>query len=332
MKKNKPIQTLIDKFADVNALIIGDVMIDSYLWGNVDRISPEAPVPIVSISKKENRLGGAANVAINILSLEAKPLLCSVIGNDDASRIFFDLMKNEGLSTDGIIQADDRPTTVKTRIIGNNYQMIRVDDEVTTEISAKEKKRLLERIKTLIESRKPSVIIFEDYDKGCISKWLIEQVMKIASSKKIPVTVDPKKKNFSTYKKATLFKPNLKELRQGMKLDFSSQSISEIETAARKFCIENGHESLMVTLSERGLLLVNAKDAIHIPAHKRDIADVSGAGDTVISVASLCVATNAEEKNIAALSNIAGGIVCEHSGVVPIEKSKLISEASKLIN
>jgi len=326
-KKKLNIPELFKHFTKQRVLVIGDVMIDAYLWGGVDRISPEAPVPIVTVNKKENRLGGAANVAINVQALGATPILCSVIGNGGHARIFYELMQQQGLSTEGIVQSAGRPTTFKTRVIGNNHQMLRIDEETSQEISSAERKQLLERIENIIERFNIDVVIFEDYDKGVISKTLIEAVVKRAHARKIPVTADPKKRNFNFYRNISLLKPNLKELRDGSKLDLEKGDASELKAAAAKLGKANGIDSVMITLSERGVLMYNGKESRLIPAHIRNIADVSGAGDTVISVASLCLAAGCDSFLTAALANLAGGLVCETVGVAPIEKDKLLKEA-----
>lgn len=311
-------------------MIIGDVMLDNYLWGKVERISPEAPVPIVSVQKKDSRLGGAANVAINIRSLGAQPILCSVIGLDTNGRTFVDMVQQMGMSADGLVQSDNRSTTVKTRVIGNNHQMLRVDEENDGDISVGERKQVLHRIESILDKKKIDVIIFEDYDKGVISKPLIDQVVRLARQKNIPIAVDPKKRNFNHYKNVTFFKPNLKELKEGMKLDLEKGNISEISEAVKKLSKEHHIEMVMVTLSENGVYILNGKEEFHLPAHVRTIADVSGAGDTVISVAALCLAAGANAKTIAALANLAGGLVCEKVGVVPIGKDELWTEAKGL--
>ncbi len=328
--KQKTITEIFNSFNKMNVLIIGDVMIDNYYWGKVDRISPEAPVPIVSVQKKEARLGGAANVAINIQALGANPVLCAVIGGDANGRIFLDLLQQLNMSSEGLFQSNERPTTIKTRIIGNNHQMIRVDEEKEEDITPSERKQLINRITTIITKKKINVIIFEDYDKGLISKSLIEQVIKLARQKNIFIAVDPKKRNFNFYKNIDLFKPNLKELRDGMKLDLEKNNVQEIKSAVQKLSKEHHIKNSLVTLSDKGVLLVNEKSDEIIPAHFRNITDVSGAGDTVISVAALCLASGADPHTMASLANLAGGLVCEKVGVVPIEKKQLFEEAKRL--
>lgn len=321
---------IFDSFNDLNVLIIGDVMVDAYLWGNVSRISPEAPVPILAVNKKEKRLGGAANVALNIQAMGANPILCSVIGVDHEGVQFLDLLRTQKLSQKGILKSRDRITTTKTRVIGNNQQMIRVDEETEVDVHPNESATLLQLISYIITHDKIDVIIFEDYNKGLITPKLIQKVVELAKAKGIPTAVDPKKKNFTAYKGVTLFKPNLKELREGLKLDFDLENISEIQRAISSFRVRQKFETAIVTLSERGILTNSRKVKEHLPAHIRNISDVSGAGDTVISVASLCRALELHPVVTAALSNLAGGLVCEQIGVVPIDKARLLQESLKL--
>ncbi|MBN1198845.1 MAG: D-glycero-beta-D-manno-heptose-7-phosphate kinase, partial [Bacteroidales bacterium] len=210
---------LFRDFDRLKILIIGDVMIDSYLWGKVDRISPEAPIPIVALKKRENRMGGAANVALNVKALGSEPILCSVIGHDEKGSQFLDLLANESIRQDGITRSSERVTTTKFRIFGNQHQMLRVDEEVDHPLSFPDRQELLLNIESILEKEPIHCIIFQDYDKGVISGQLIKKVVALAQSKKIPVTVDPKQKNFSSFSGVTLFKPNLKELKEGLKLE-----------------------------------------------------------------------------------------------------------------
>lgn len=328
--KKDHIREIFKSFNNLNVLIIGDVMIDSYLWGKVNRISPEAPVPIVSVTKKERRLGGAANVALNIQALGANPILCSVIGVDYEGQNFLDLLKTQKLSQKGILKLRDRITTVKTRVIGNNTQLLRVDEEVEDDIESHETQQLLTLISYIINHDKIHVIIFEDYNKGLITSKLVNKVVELAKSKNIPTCVDPKKKNFNTYKGVSLFKPNLKELREGIKLDIDGDNINELQRAVSTFRVKQKAETILVTLADKGVITNSRKVKEHLTAHVRSIADVSGAGDTVISVAALCRALECHDIVTAALSNLAGGLVCEQIGVMPIDKSQLFEEALKL--
>lgn len=324
------IKETFEAFNKLNVLIIGDVMIDAYMWGNVSRISPEAPVPIVSVNTKENRLGGAANVALNVKAMGGNPILCSVIGDDEGSKVFIDLLKNIKLNTEGILKSKERITTIKTRVIGNNHQMLRIDEEVETPINNKEADTLTFVIKRIINQKKIDVIIFEDYDKGCLSPLLIKTIVSFAKQKNIPTVVDPKKKNFMAYTGVSLFKPNLKELKEGIKLDFNHNNSKELGKVVAGFIKKQNIDSALITLSEKGIYIHNNKSKALIPAHIRNISDVSGAGDTVVSIAAMCLALKLSPVLTATLANLAGGLVCEKIGVVPIDKKQLLDEAIAL--
>ena len=321
------IQEIFDQFNKLNVLIIGDVMIDSYLWGHVERISPEAPVPIVAVHKKENRLGGAANVAVNIQAMGARPILCSIVGDDSSGVLFKDLLEKEKMSSEGIVFSKDRITTVKTRVLGNKHQMLRVDEEMDKEIREEEFVMLSKKIAEILDQNKIDVIILEDYDKGVLNARLIEYVTATAMKMGIPTAVDPKKRNFNLYKKVNLFKPNLKELNEGMKIDLQKNNGEELKRAVDELRKNLQLDIALITLSEQGIYVCNEKGGQLIPAHPRGIVDVSGAGDTVISVASLCLALHVLPEMMASLANLAGGLVCEESGVVPINKESLMREA-----
>ena len=305
-------------------------MIDTYLWGTVDRISPEAPVPVVSVTKKENRLGGAANVALNIQSLGAKPVICAVVGDDQEGFEFFKLLNKQGLSKEGILTIPERITTVKTRVIGHNQQIVRVDAETDEQISEKYLNLAFGRIQEILSKQNIDAIIFEDYDKGFLSEELISKTVILANQKNILTVVDPKKRNFLYYKNISLFKPNLKELKEGLKVDIDPSDISQINNAVDLLQQNLQAQSIMVTLSDQGVYISSARGNRVIPAHVRNIADVSGAGDTVIATATLCLAAGMEEFKSAAIANLAGGLVCEQVGVVPISYDLLLSEAKKL--
>jgi rfaE bifunctional protein kinase chain/domain len=326
----KELNKVFDAFNNLRVLIIGDVMIDSYLWGKVNRISPEAPVPVVSITKKERRLGGAANVALNVQAMGATPILCSVIGVDKEGTRFLELMQKQKLSTKGILKSRSRITTVKTRVIGNNHQMIRVDEEIDHDITETETEQFLNLITYLMKHERIDVIIFEDYDKGLITPPLIQKVVSEAKKLKIPTVVDPKKKHFNDYKGVSLFKPNLKERKEGLKWEFDSTNVKEIQKAVEMLRSKMKIDTALITLSELGIYISSKKTKKIIPAHIRNIADVSGAGDTVTGVASLCLALKLHPEWIAILSNLAGGLVCEEVGVVPVDKEHLREEALAL--
>lgn len=329
--KGENIKNLFDSFSKLNILIVGDVMLDSYVWGNVSRISPEAPVPIVSVEKRENRLGGAANVALNIKAMGATPILCSVIGTDANGEHFSALLKSEKLATQGILTFANRITTTKTRIIGNKHQMLRVDDEINNPLSSQQSKALFATISKIIASQKIDALIFEDYDKGVLTPELIAQIVKLATKSGIPTTVDPKKNNFLAYKNVSLFKPNLRELKEGLHLDLNLNELGNLRKAVDMLNKSIQSKITLITLSERGVFVKEGKQEQLLPAHIRSISDVSGAGDTVIAVATLCLARKTSAAFLAALSNLAGGLVCEKVGVVSVDKKQLLGEAVSLL-
>ena len=317
------VNRVFDTFPDLQALVIGDVMIDAYLFGKVDRISPEAPVPVVSVSKKENRLGGAANVALNVKALGANPILCCVVGKDSNSKLVRQLLTDNELSDEGVVEDSERPTTVKTRIIGTQQQMLRIDEETTENVSQEITDQLLSRILAILDQQKIDVVIFEDYDKGVITSRLIREVVSKANEKGIPTTVDPKKRNFLSFENVTLFKPNLKEIREGLNIGINPESESDLKHAFYSLQKRLNCQYALITLSEHGMYISGSDHHAIIPAHVRNIADVSGAGDTVISVASLCLACDTDVVFATQMANLAGGLVCEKVGVVPINSNQL---------
>ncbi|WP_374755628.1 bifunctional heptose 7-phosphate kinase/heptose 1-phosphate adenyltransferase [Flectobacillus major] len=319
------INQIFDNFNSLKVLIIGDLMIDSYTWGKVERISPEAPVPVVNVKNREMRLGGAGNVVMNVQALGAQAIICSVIGKDSYGDSLLKLLAEKNLSTAGILQSNTRITTVKERIIAGSQQVVRVDTETDQLITLEERTLLLEKIKQLASDA--NVIIFEDYDKGVLSKELIAEVIAFANTHQIPTVVDPKKRNFLNYQHATLFKPNLKELKEGLNIQFDVKNPAELANAVAQLKNTLQVDGAFVTLSEQGVFINFQNQEKHIPAHIRQIADVSGAGDTVISIAACCVALGLSPELVAGLSNLGGGLVCESVGVVPIDKTLLKTEA-----
>lgn len=332
--QKEEIINLFNSFNRLNVLIIGDVMVDAYLWGKVDRISPEAPVPIVAVRSRENRLGGAANVALNIKAMGANPILCSVIGNDQKGKEFIGLLLEQKMETKGILVSNERVTTTKFRVIGNKMQMLRVDEETDKLLGKTEYDGFIETFHSLMEEKKIDVVIFQDYDKGVISEELIKEVVKLSMKKGIPVAVDPKKRNFNAYKGVTLFKPNLKELKDGLNIEINPGDVIQLQNAVNLLNQQLGTEMVLLTMSEDGVLISyhnnGEKNYSVLPSHVRTISDVSGAGDTVISVASLCLALKTNPEILAAIANLAGGLVCEKPGVVPVDKQQLLNETFKL--
>lgn len=326
----KDIAKYFKAFNSKKIVVIGDVMTDSYIIGNVQRISPEAPVPVVQLKEKDSRLGGAANVALNIKALGAQAIMCSVIGKDTEGNAFISRAESQGISCDGIVSSSERKTTVKTRVIALNQQLLRVDEEQTDFISENEAHLLIQKFKQLIDNNNIDAVIFEDYNKGVLTPNVIQQVIAICNSNDIITCVDPKKDQFFEYKNVTLFKPNLKELKEGINKniqwneDSFHDAIDQLESTLK-------NKISLVTLSENGVFVKEGETKIHIPAHLRSISDVSGAGDTVISTATLCLAVGLPLNEVAAIANLAGGIVCEEIGVVPIDKKKLEKEVEKIL-
>ena len=323
---NQEITSLFNNFNNLKVMVIGDVMIDSYLWGTVERISPEAPVPVVDVLRREKRLGGAANVAKNIKALGAECIICTIIGDDTAGEDFFNLLTKNQIKTSGIVKSDFRPTTIKHRVLCGSQQILRVDEESKVVLNTNENNKLLHVIFEHIENT--DIIILQDYDKGVLNKKNITKIIELAHQYQIPVVVDPKKKNFTQYKGVDFFKPNFKEIAEGLNIsiDKSESSITEaVKILKEKLNLKN----VLLTLSEKGMY-VDFEDEKHfIPTDIKSVSDVSGAGDTVISVASLLYALKINPIDLGKIANIAGGLVCEQLGVVPIDKNQFLERTLK---
>jgi len=325
--KNQCVKKIFDSFHKLSILVVGDVMIDAYIWGEVERISPEAPVPVLSAVTKENRLGGAANVGINIQALDAEPIICSVIGDTNYRSVFETLLQREKMSDEGIIIDKSRPTTVKTRIISSHQQLIRIDEEDNMPISQEIESRMIERIKYLMENKEINAVIFEDYDKGVITPGIIKVCVEEANKSDIPVLVDPKERNFFNYQNVTLFKPNYKEFVKGNNRSVPRNDFDQLYSLAKEFKQKLNIKYILVTLAELGLIFCDNKQYKHIPALEQlDVADVSGAGDTVISTLATCIAAGMDIEDASVIANVAGGLVCEKAGVVPVDKKQLLNE------
>lgn len=320
---------LFQAFNQINVLILGDVIIDRYLDGKVDRISPEAPVPIVHLQHSDNRLGGAANVALNVKAMGAEPYLFSVIGEDENTEIFKHLMPKNNLWSAGIIVSEERCTTVKTRIMSNNQQLLRVDREDTHDISENVEVLLLNKIKAFLEEKEIQVIILQDYNKGVFSLSMIQKILTQAKAKNIPVVVDPKKNHFFEFKHVDIFKPNLKEIRESVPFEVLP-NLESLKKASDFLRQKSKNHNTIITLSEKGMFIDDGKNSKIIPTQVRNIADVCGAGDSVISLTALSLALKLDLVQIATLANLAGGQVCEKVGVVPVNKNQLEEEYNLL--
>ena len=321
-----------NRFNDLKILIIGDVMIDSYIWGSVERISPEAPVPVVSVHSRERRLGGAANVALNVKALGASPIICSVIGEDEYKDEFISLLTVEEMTDIGIIVDSSRKTSVKTRVISSHQHLLRIDEEMDDPLSDSVESQFIEQIIGLLRTGNINVVIFQDYDKGIITPRVIHSIVTTANELKIPTLVDPKLRNFSGYRNVTLFKPNFREFIEGLHVQVSKSDFKSIADIVNKYLHEKqGIEHVMITLSEFGIFVSTSGFSRTLPAEVRDIADVSGAGDTVISVAGVCYASGLDIFRTAEIANLAGGQVCERPGVVPVDKEELFNECVRVM-
>ena len=323
---------LFDSFAALKVGVIGDVMLDTYMWGRVDRISPEAPVPVVSLNKKEYRIGGAGNVALNCQSLGAQVSVLSVTGDDTEGLLLEELFGGSNIDTTYLIKSTDRITTSKTRIISRNQQMLRLDEEITDDLNNRDEKDLLEKVQLYISTVDPDIIIFEDYNKGVLTEKIIIEVIGLCRQAGVITAVDPKRKNFFSYKQADIFKPNLKEVKEGLNLvvdKITQPVLRNIHTGLENIL---HHKISFITLSEQGVFYQEAERVNLIPSHLRNIADVSGAGDTVIAVASMVYAATKNVHLMAEVANIAGGLVCEEVGTMAINKEKLLHECEILLS
>ncbi|MBN8674218.1 MAG: carbohydrate kinase [Chitinophagales bacterium] len=323
---------LFASFSSLKVGVIGDVMLDTYMWGKVDRISPEAPVPVVTIKKKDFRIGGAGNVALNACSLGAKVTVLSVTGRDEEAGILENLFRENKIDTSFILQSSERITTSKTRIISRNQQMMRLDSEITTDLDEREEELLLNNVKAFISQEKPSVIILEDYNKGVLTEQVITEVIRLCKEAGIVTAVDPKRKNFFSYKGVDIFKPNLKEVKEGLNLLFDEVDMPLLNSVHKELLNLLQHHISFITLSEKGVFYQGGNESALIPSHLRNIADVSGAGDTVIAVAAITYAVTKNIRLMAEVANIAGGLVCEEVGTVAINKEKLLQECELLLS
>lgn len=322
---------LFNSLASLRVGVIGDVMLDTYMWGTVERISPEAPVPIVTIGKKDYRIGGAGNVALNVRSLGAQVSLLSVIGNDDDGQRFLNLCNQKEISTEHILASGSRITTSKTRVISRNQQMMRLDAEVTQDLTKEDEDELIQRTSSFLKEHKPHVLIFEDYNKGILTERVIREVIEMCKSSGVLTTVDPKRKNFFSYRNCDVFKPNLKEVKEALNLLIEDADANSLQKIHRELEAMLHHSVSFITLSEKGVYFQSGNESKHVPSHLRNIADVSGAGDTVIAVASLIFAATKNLQLMAEIANIAGGLVCEEVGTVAIDKEKLLNECGRLL-
>jgi rfaE bifunctional protein kinase chain/domain len=320
---------LFEGFQELQVLVVGDVMLDRYLYGNVTRISPEAPVPIVEWASEESRLGGAANVALNLKNLGAAPFLLGVVGQDLDGEHFFDLMPQAALQNQWLISCPERRTTVKTRVMAGNQQLLRLDKEQTDALPKASQLKLLQKFLEVLEQKPIHTIIIQDYDKGTLTPFLITEILAEAKKRGIPVAVDPKFRNFWAYKGVDLFKPNLKEVKDALKMAITPHEAS-LRHASQLIREKLGNKTTFITLSEHGSYIDDENQGLLLPTLPRNVADVCGAGDTVISIAALALALGLPNAEIALLANLAGGQVVEKSGVASVDPAQLKNELLQL--
>lgn len=325
------IQDLFSKFDSLHVVVVGDVMLDKYWWGDIERISPEAPVPIVALHHEESRLGGAANVALNLKALGAKVSIASVVGDDANGVLLASLCAEQGMDTSLLLKSKQRPTTSKIRVMSKNQHVLRLDDEVTSELSVEEEHPFIDMVLRFLQREKPQVLIFEDYNKGVLKENVIHRITQHCREIGVITAVDPKKNNFLAYKEVTIFKPNLKEVREGLHMPIDTVDEQSLTAVHEALFATLQHRTTFITLSEKGVYYNDGTKKALLPCHRRNIADVSGAGDTVIATAALVYAITKDPAIMAAISNIAGGIVCEEVGVVPIDKATLLAECERLL-
>lgn len=319
---------LKEKFYGKKVAVIGDMMLDCYFWGSVSRISPEAPVPIVEIDNEFFRFGGAANVALNILKLGGIPVPIGVIGNDNDGEIFKNLLNDSGIQADGIFIDKSRPTTAKSRVIADGQHVVRIDKESKEYISSETSQKLFAFLNRSIDDL--DALILQDYNKGVLSYDLIKESIETANNKGKIITVDPKFNNFFSYKNVTVFKPNKKESEDALGVKFKTEE--DIIKAGEKLISKINSQYLLLTLGENGIALFDKENNYwRIPTKARKVADVSGAGDTVISTLTVALSAGADIKTASYLANYAGGLVCEEVGILPIEIDYLFNTVKKEI-
>ena len=318
--KKERLSEIFNEAQQQQVIVFGDLMVDEYLWGDVTRISPEAPVPIINISSAQLRFGGAANVAFNLANLGQIPLLVGLVGDDRMGNHFLDMLDKQGLPTKGILMLPDRPTTVKTRIIGNNQHIARVDQETAEPVSTKIQEKLFEIFVTQADST--SAILIQDYNKGVVVPPLVRHIIDLAQRQGKIVTVDPKFENFFEFENSTLFKPNTKEVEEALAIRIRNDE--DVIMAGKKLLSRLHCQAVLITRGSKGMALLESNgESTFVETRARTVADVSGAGDTVIATLTFALTGGANMKEAVTLSNFAAGQVCEEVGVVPVNREKL---------
>ncbi len=302
--------------------VVGDVMLDKFVWGRVSRISPEAPVPVVEIADETYHLGGAANVAANLLTLGARPVLVGVVGEDDAGHELRSALAAQNLADDHLLGDASRPTTVKTRIIAHSQQVVRADRESTADLTGASEARFLERLGQALEGAK--AVVLSDYAKGALTPAIIERTIALAEKRSVPVLVDPKLRRYQNFRGVRLVTPNLLEAERVT--GRSVEDDTELGEVARLILDELSCDAVLVTRGEQGMsLFERAAEPLHIPATAREVFDVTGAGDTVVAAAALSLAAGTSLPQAAIVANMAAGIVVGKLGTATVRAEELIA-------
>jgi rfaE bifunctional protein kinase chain/domain len=322
--------TIIDKVTSLQSankkpsvLVIGDLMVDHYIWGSATRLSPEAPVPIVNVKKESTTLGGAGNVVQNLVALGANVSVAGVIGNDAAGKQLIEIMESEGVKTNAIIKDDSRSTTIKTRVLVGSHQLVRVDREVTDAISADLEEKLIAALNENIDSA--DIVLLSDYNKGLFAAGLTQKIIKIAQQHQKKVVIDPKGLNYEKYKGAFIIKPNRKELAEAAKTEKIS-NLTDLENAAKTIFQQTGTDYLIVTLSEEGMAIITEQSSKLLPVKATEVFDVTGAGDTVIAVIAYFTALGLPVEEACELANHAAAIVVRHVGSATTTIDEIIKD------
>ena len=323
---------LFSSFKEQHIAVVGDIMLDTYWWGHTDRISPEAPVPVVALQNVEYRIGGAGNVALNLAALGAQVSMHSVTGSDEDGLLLERMMHARNINTEGVWKSSDRDTTNKIRIISRSQHLLRLDKATTNDLGAEAEEKFMSETIASFTANKPAAVIFEDYNKGLLTQKVIATLTAWCEENGVITAVDPKRKNFFAYKGVTIFKPNLKETKEALNLldiKITEEGLAAVHNALAQ---QLRHNISLITLSEKGMCFCTAEKTEILPAHIRNIADVSGAGDTVIAVATLVYAATGNLHLMAEIANLAGGLVCEEVGTVAINPEKLLDECIRLLH
>jgi len=320
------LRTIIQTGKQPNILVIGDLMIDHYVWGDATRLSPEAPVPVVNVKSESTTLGGAANVAQNLVSMGAKVVLGGLVGDDISGGQLTAILEQEGIDTCGIIKDSSRPTTVKTRVLAGSHQLVRVDREVTDAVALELEDELLNKLKDCIAQT--DIVLFSDYNKGLFSPSLTQRLIAAINEQGKKIIVDPKGLNYSKYKDVYIIKPNRKELTEAAKAE-KIKTIEDLQQASKTIFEQTGVEYLVVTLSEEGMAIVSELTYKLLPVKATEVFDVTGAGDTVLAAMAYFIASGMSVEEACELANHAAAIVIRRVGSATTTLAEILQDVER---